>query len=136
MGLWWKNTGGVMPEDETRRVSFAGDPEAMQKRWRPIIWRYHQNWQILRVGSRKSFRMNFESADGHLMRCRRLIRSEYVAVRVGPEPVTFWAISEASGEPLRIMAMNLMIPGLLRRDTRDMRHREEAAILERETVFI
>lgn len=136
MGLWWKNIYATPPEDEERKVSFEGDPEALPKLWYPILWRYSQNWQLLRVSSRRPYRINFRSADGYCMQCRKLIDRELVAVRVGPEAVTFWAVSDANHQPLKIVDMNIVFPGKHRRDRRDMWQRQDSQRFDNQAEFV
>ena len=135
MGLWWKKTYEIPTGDIEKNVSFGGDPEALSKRW-PILWRFCQNWQILRVASSEGFRLHFRTADGQCMSYRNLIFSEYVAVRVGTEIVLFWATSGKTGHALKIADMRIMIPGRFRSDRRDMWQRQDADRFEKSAQFI
>jgi hypothetical protein len=137
MGRWWKNTVHNPPEDEERRVTFKGDPNALSKRW-PILWRYCQNWRIIRVARTSGFKFYFCSKNGQRMRYRSLIFRDYVAVRVGPEEVTFWAVcaSEQEYKPLKLVDMGVWVPGRLRRDTQDSSEGLRALRLAKEAEFV
>ncbi len=137
MGRWWKNTVHNPPEDEERKVTFEGDSEALSKRW-PVLWRFCQNWRILKVARTGGFKLYFRSANGQRMRYRSLIFNDYVAVRVGPEEVTFWAVCGREQEytPLKIVDMGLLIPGRFRKEYRDVRHQEDAGHFGRQAEFV
>lgn len=134
MGLWWKNDNATPPEDAERKVSYNGDPQALSKRY-PILWRQRQNWQLLRVASSVPYWLHFQSANGRCMQYRKLIHTEFVAVRIGPEAATFWAV-DAHREPLKIADMRIMFPAQLRRDSRDMWQRQDAQRFENQTEFV
>ena len=137
MGRWWKNTVHNPPEDEERKVTFKGDPKALSKRW-PILWRFCQNWRILKVERTGGFKLYFRSTNGQRMRYRWLIFNDYVVVRVGPEDVTFWAVCAKEQEytPLKIADTGLLIPGLFRKDRRDVRHCEDATYYGGQADFV
>jgi hypothetical protein len=136
MGRWWKDTYSAPSEDEERRVTFKGDPGALSKKW-PILWRFHQNWRILKVERSSSFSLYFRSASGQCMKYRWPIWSDYVAVRVGPDEVAFWAVSNMGGDHLKIVDMGVCIPRKFRTDVRSDHERADAAyILREQPVFI
>ena len=135
MGLWFEKINTTPPTDEERVVFFKSDPQALSKRW-PILWRFCQNWHILKVASSGPFRLYFRSADGQCMRSRRSVSSEYVGVRVGPTDVAFWAVRDSDGEEAKLARMNVSIPGILRKDMRSMWHRQDAERFEDMTQFI
>ncbi len=72
------------------------------------------------------------------MRYRSLIFKDYVAVRVGPEEVTFWAVCGREQEytPLKITDMGVWIPGRFRTDTRNPDHRMIADHLRKKAMFV
>lgn len=133
MGLWWKKVDATPPSEGA--VTFEGDADATSKRW-PVLWRFSQNWHILEVDR---FHCPFELyfwSHGQAMYCRRLIRGKYVAVRVGPEAVTFWAETREVDSPPRLMKTGLIVPAIFRADQRDIRHQEDAEYFKKRAVFV
>lgn len=95
MGLWWKCADVGVTFNSV--VRFAGDPDTMSK-WVPILWRFNQNYHLLKVcfeqdSSCNGYNIYFASGDT-VMRCRKLLVTPYVAVRVGPKEVYFWVEDE------------------------------------------
>jgi hypothetical protein len=137
MGLCCKNTVHNPPEDEERKVTFKGDPDALSKRW-PILWRFCQNWRILKVARTGSFKLYFLSVNGQRMRYRDRIFKDYVVVRVGPEEVTFWAVCGREQEytPLKIVDMGAWIPGRFRKDTQGPPDTFRAIHLAKQAEFV
>jgi hypothetical protein len=137
MGRWWKDTVFNPPEDAERKVTFEGDSEALSKKW-PILWRFYQNWRIIRVASSGGFRLYFQSTNGQRMVYRWPIFKDYVAVRVGPEEVTFWAVSAGEQEytPLKVVDMGVWIPGRFRNDTRENWDALRAIRLAKQAEFV
>lgn len=116
MGLWWKSIP-YQNIHENGIVHFKGDSSALSKRW-PVLWRYCQDWYILSVHEIQPSWFRFRPSDGYrlyfvaaevAMEFRGLIRTRYVAVRVGPTPVSFWAKS-SSGRHIRLSKTGAMIP--------------------------
>ncbi len=134
MGLWWQNVQATQPVDQTESVTFKGDPRALSKRW-PILWRFFQNWHIIRITGSTSFSLYFRSKNGQCMKFRKLIFSDYVAVRIGPEEVTFWAVSR-NGDNLLADRTDGWIPGRFRKDTRGPVISLHALQLSRQADFI
>ncbi len=137
MGRWWKDTVHNPPEDQERKVTFIGDTGALSKRW-PILWRFCQNWRILKVARSGSFRLYFRSANGKRMVYRWPIFADYVAVRVGPEEVTFWAVCEREQcyTPLKIVYMGVWVAGRFRKDTQSSWDSLRALRLAKQAEFI
>jgi hypothetical protein len=133
MGAWWKTVRAAVPTDRERRVSFEGDPKAPSKGWW-IIWRYCQNRHIIRIEREGQYRFFFHS-EGQVMQFRKWLFSEYVAVRIGPKPVTFWAEDER-GKALLIHDMSIMIPGLFRKDPRGAERKQWAKDFSSRAEFI
>lgn len=92
MGLWWKRVDAVPPR--VGCADFSGDRDAILKQW-PILWRFQHNWALLEVKQifgAADYHVYFESKDV-VMQCRRRFRARYLFVRIGPDPVRFWATS-------------------------------------------
>jgi hypothetical protein len=134
MGLWWKTVDVQPPKDSKKLVTFDGDPKALSKRW-PVIWRLSQNWHIIRVEGGEGYHFFFRSHHGHVMQYRKWLYSDYVAVRVGPESVTFWA-QDVAGAAIEIHNTSITIPGYFREDTRHDLMKEFARQRRKEADFI
>ena len=100
MGLCWKKVPFVLPVAE-QGIEFKGDPTAWPK-WTEPLWRFQQQWEVLYIFRRgNGYRVTFTSC-GHSMEYRRLLRSDYIAVRIGPEDTWFQACDEYG----RILSMS------------------------------
>ena len=114
MGLFWKHVKKDAPE-EGLFVRFEGDKEAVSKQW-PLWWRLQNNRHSLAVADidyKKGYRIYFKAGDV-TMCYRLLLNTEFVLVRVGPEPVTFW-VEDQDGNVGVLMKTNGMRPGIGRR---------------------
>lgn len=89
MGLWWRRAEPFrMPRGEG--VSFEGIYGLSSKRI-PLLWRVWWPYYVLKVtGFQNSYELEFISGGAHMV-FRRRITTRYVAVRIGPDPVQFWA---------------------------------------------
>jgi hypothetical protein len=112
MGLWWKRVSVESPENEC--VVFEGDPKAFSKKWWPVLWRFGQNWALLRVRSELPFYMYFES-EGTTMSYKTPLNKHIVFVRVGPKAVRFWAI-DVAGHLVKVAFDGQWIQAPLRQD--------------------
>ena len=74
-------------------ITFEGDPEAVPKTDRS--WREKWKWSILR-SPRTEYRMYFSSGRFSMFYIRT-IRTKCVAVRIGPDAVTFYARAQVHG---------------------------------------
>ncbi len=135
MGLWWKNVDAQPPEDAEKFITFKADPEALSKRW-PILWRFCQNWHIIKVTVfPKPCKLYFRSESGQTMLFRGRIFSDYVAVRVGSEDVMFWVVCGTGIYP-KMARMNITIPGMLRRDKRDIWQKQGGDRFKHQAQFV
>lgn len=111
MGLWWKKVNGQIPVRNA--VTFTGDPSTVPKSI-PILWRYLQDWHCLQVMDWRDHNFGagyhlFFSSGSHMMRYRRVLRTRFVMVRVGTEPVTFW-VENTKGVAGELVNSGKMVP--------------------------
>lgn len=101
MGMWWKDINEI--PKKSGRVYFEGNPKVYSKNI-PILWRWTQPWVVLKVCELDSLKgvclrdspkttenpycIYFETAD-QTMKYRRILNSQFIAVRVGSLPISF-----------------------------------------------
>ncbi|MEZ4200788.1 MAG: hypothetical protein R3B69_04410 [Candidatus Paceibacterota bacterium] len=93
MGLWWKKIPKVnRPKLEVdQSLTFPAEAGTVSKRW-PVLWRYFQVWKVIAVSEYlEGYVVQFESGTAR-MQYRRYLTTPYIGVRVGPVPVTFYAL--------------------------------------------
>lgn len=99
MGIYWAHSNELPPEGARERISIPGNPNAFQKNLAPILWRYQHDWILLKIDVdweddlEDGFFIYFASGQ-KVMRFRRRVHTEYVAVRQGREETTFWVIGD------------------------------------------
>ena len=112
MGLWWKKVS-VEPPKEGCAV-FEGDPQALPKKWWPILWRFRQDWALLQVACDGPYIFFFES-EGTVMSYKTALNRKIVFVRIGPKPVRFWAVG-VNGQLVGVSFTGQYIQAPLRND--------------------
>jgi hypothetical protein len=112
MGLWWKKVDVKPPEEGC--VVFEGDPKALSKKRWPVLWRFGQNWALLKVAFDVPYILFFES-NGVVMQYKTALRTNVVFVRIGPEQVKFWGISPGN-LPVEVSFDGRWIQAPLRQD--------------------
>ncbi|MES2748941.1 MAG: hypothetical protein V4606_00920 [Patescibacteria group bacterium] len=111
MGLWWEEVNDKVPFASA--VTFSADKSAVSKRV-PILWRFMQDWHCLQVmgwhghGHDGGYRLFFASGL-HKMRYRKVLRTRFVMVRVGTEPVSFW-VENTKGVAGELIRNGRMVP--------------------------
>lgn len=90
MGLWWKHIKDEFTPGCRKGLKFPGDPKAPPKRWWNF-WRWRQKWRVLEVKNFQwYYRVEFKDPTNHMYH-KGLLKVPYIAVRIGPDPVEFFA---------------------------------------------
>lgn len=95
MGIYWKTVHHVL---SWPGLSFEGDPDAQNT---PFLWRFQWKWALINVeniGGSGCCHIFF-ATDTCARQYRWPICTPYIAVRIGPSPVTFWAEAIGIGNP-------------------------------------
>lgn len=90
LGIWWKN----VEEVPKGGISIKGDPNAWSK-WNPF-WRFQHKWKIFRAEIDGESCHVFFDDGANRMCCKKVIKTQYFAARIGSRDLIFSATSNLS----------------------------------------
>lgn len=97
--LWYEVDS--LPYDDLGMFTVNGDKDAAVQKDEPILWKYHNNWVILKVFCTSKYRLY--KNEGLKSFCYRdLISEKFFATRVEREDIYFLALDHAIGAAFEI----------------------------------